>query len=114
MQEINGKDWKLFRQRLPEWQEAYIQKLNREYIAILSREGSAAENFWEVQKRIREDKRSVGVIADMRKSMFWINMIRLLRQEVITLDDLDGFSEELVGKLRMIFERENEYGKLCD
>lgn len=114
MQEINGKDWKLFRQRLPEWQEAYIQKLNREYITILSREGSAAENFWEVQKRIREDKRSVGVIADMRKSMFWINMIRLLRQEVITLDDLDGFSEELVGKLRMIFERENEYGKLCD
>lgn len=114
MQEVNGKDWKLFRQRLPEWQEAYIQKLNREYIAILSREGSAAEHFWEVQRRIREDKRSVGVIADLRKSMFWSNMIRLLQEEVITLNDLTGFSEEFVSKLGLILERESKYGKLCD
>lgn len=29
-------DWKLFRTKLPDWQEAYMDKLNQEYIQLLS------------------------------------------------------------------------------
>lgn len=94
--EVNEKDWKLFRKKLGDWQENYIAKLNQEYIQLLSGEGSAADKFWELEKKIRQDKRSVGVIAEMRRSMMWSNLIDLLREEVITLDDLDGFSEDLV------------------
>lgn len=94
--EVNEKDWKLFRKKLGDWQEKYIAKLNQEYVQLLSGEGSAADKFWELEKRIRQDKRSVGVIAEMRRSMMWSNLIDLLREEVITLDDLDGFSEDLV------------------
>ena len=32
-------DFKLFRVLLPEWQEKYMKKLNKEYIEILSKEG---------------------------------------------------------------------------
>lgn len=105
--EVNEQDWKLFRKKLVDWQGNYIAKLNREYIQILSKEGSAADNFWKLEKRINLDKRRIGVIADMRRSMMWSNLIDLLREEVITLDDLDGFSEALAEKLSFLFtERE--------
>ena len=29
---VNEKDWKLFRSRIPDWQEAYMDRLNHEYI----------------------------------------------------------------------------------
>ena len=33
---VNEKDWKLFRSRIGLWQEAYMDRLNREYIELLS------------------------------------------------------------------------------
>ena len=36
MVEISKKDWKLFRERIPEWQEHYMEKLVKEYIELLS------------------------------------------------------------------------------
>lgn len=101
--EVNEQDWKLFRKRLVDWQGNYIAKLNQEYIQILSREGGAADNFWYLERRINRDKRSVGVIAEMSRGMMWRNLIALLDDHVITLDDLDGFSEDLVSKLTMLF-----------
>ena len=57
---IKEADWRLFRSRLPIWQEAYMERLNREYIALLSGTGSASEKFWELERRMREDKRRPG------------------------------------------------------
>ena len=31
MGDVNESDWKLFRRKLPEWQEAYMGKLVEEY-----------------------------------------------------------------------------------
>ena len=36
---INEKDWKLFRKKLPGWQEDCMNRLNKEYMEILSQEG---------------------------------------------------------------------------
>jgi hypothetical protein len=35
MVEISKSDWKLFRERLPEWQEHYMERLTKEYIEYL-------------------------------------------------------------------------------
>ena len=43
MYEVKESDWKIFRKRVPRWQEDYMKKLNKEYIEILSRDGSAAQ-----------------------------------------------------------------------
>ena len=32
--EISKADWKLFRERIGVWQEAYMDRLNREYIEL--------------------------------------------------------------------------------
>lgn len=69
LREVNEKDWRLFRQKLPGWQEAYMDRLNREYVALLTGEEKASDKFWELEKRIRNDKRSVGVVAEMRRSI---------------------------------------------
>ena len=95
MYQVKEQDWKLFRKKLPLWQEAYMDKLNQEYIRLLSGEGLASDKFWELEKRIREDKRSIGVVADMRRSQMYSNLLSLLVNEIIREDDLDGFSEEL-------------------
>ena len=52
---VKEADWRLFRSRLPIWQEAYMERLNREYIALLSGTGSASEKFWELERRMRGD-----------------------------------------------------------
>ena len=62
------RDWLLFRSKIAGWQEAYIWKLNKEYINLLIGPGSEADKFWELCKRIREDRRCAGVQISMRGS----------------------------------------------
>ena len=35
MNKFSEKDWKIFRSKIAGWQEAYMDKLNKEYIKIL-------------------------------------------------------------------------------
>ena len=93
---VNEKDWKLFRKLLPEWQEAYMEKLCKEYAGILASGSNASDQFWELEKRINKDKKDTGVSARMSRSMMLENITSLLLEGAITVDDLDGFSEELV------------------
>ena len=100
MNNVNEKDWKLFKKLVPVWQERYIQKLNKEYIGILSKNNSSAQNFWELENRIRQDKKHPGVILDLRRSTMHMNLMLLLSYEVITFDDLKEFSNELLDELK--------------
>lgn len=49
------RDWLLFRNKVAGWQEAYIGRLNKEYIELLRGDDSEADKFWKLCKRIRED-----------------------------------------------------------
>ena len=100
MNNVNEKDWKLFKKLVPVWQEKYIQKINKEYIDILSKNNSSAQNFWELENRIRQDKKHPGVILDLRRSTMHMNLMLLLSYEVITFDDLKEFSIELLDELK--------------
>ncbi|WP_028043659.1 hypothetical protein [Candidatus Stoquefichus massiliensis] len=63
--EFTEKDWKLFRKKIANWQENYMDKLNKEYIELLSEDINPSEKFWDLNKRIKEDKEKVGVCAQM-------------------------------------------------
>ena len=97
--QVNESDWRLFRSRLPIWQETYLERLNREYIALLSGTGSASEKFWALEKRVREDKKSGGVVMRMSRANMELNLLSLLSDGVISMADLDDFSEGLQGKI---------------
>lgn len=89
------KDWALFREKISDWQEAYMNKLNKEFIELLSGEGRPSEKFWTLEERIRNDKKDTGVQLKMSRSNCIPNIISLLNEEVITMEDLDEFSDEL-------------------
>ena len=100
--DVIESDWKLFRKKPPGWQEAYMDKLNQDYIRLLTGPGDASDKFWELEKRIKDDKKDVGVVAEMRRSVMFPNLIDLLREGAITLDDLEGFSDELRESLAFV------------
>lgn len=91
---ITENDWRLFREKSPKWQESYIDKLNREYIQLLSENRAPSEKFWSLEKRIEEDKRKAGVYLEMKRSAFIGNVVRLINEGVIDKEDLNDFSDE--------------------
>ena len=95
MNRFSEKDWKIFRKKIAGWQEAYMEKLNKEYIELLSGEENASEKFWKLEKRIREDKKDCGVQCEMRRSNQFYIMLSLLNEGAITMDDLEDFSDDL-------------------
>ena len=104
---VNEKDWKLFRSRLPGWQETYMERIIEEYRELLGSEEQASAKFWALDERIKRDKRTPGVLLhDVKRSNMDIHLLQLLRYEVIRLEDLDGFSEELRDKLSWIMRNE--------
>lgn len=104
LREISEKDWKLFREKLPTWQDTYIDKLNQEYIEILSSSDNPADKFWKLEKRINTDKHRIGVACDMRRSKMIENIITLIEEGVIGIDDLLDFSDHLVSTVQLILE----------
>lgn len=46
MYQVIEKDRKLFRKLLPEWQEAYMERLLEEYAELLAGYEAASEKFW--------------------------------------------------------------------
>ena len=103
--DISQMDWKLFREKLSDWQENYMEGLVKEYANFLNDDKKpASEKFWELEKRIKEDKRHPGVIMEMSKSEAIGDIVRLIRLKVITYDDLSEFSDELQNEAKRILE----------
>ena len=56
----------------------------------------SSDKYWALRKKIYEDYKSPGVLArDVSRSNMFIILLGLLRDEAITMDDLDEFSDEL-------------------
>lgn len=101
--QVNEKDWRLFRKLLPDWQEAYMEKLVEEYKVILNADERASEKYWTLEKKVNKDKYNSGVLArDIRRSRFELLLLQLIRDGVITVDDLADFSEELQERIKFI------------
>ena len=98
----NATDWALFRKLLPGWQKTYMERLVQQYMNILTSDCSPDEKFWTLEKRIRQDRQSPGVILEISRSRMELNLIALINDQVISLDDLKDFSEELQKRITMI------------
>ena len=64
--EISKADWKLYRERVSDWQEHYMEQLTKEYVELLT---------------------------------------SFVRDKVITMDELEGFSENLIDAVKLILSR---------
>ena len=103
--QISERDWKIFRKKIPDWQECYMERLEMEYRALLQNKERASAKFWELEKRIKQDKKSPGVLIDMRRSTAINNIVSLVLDEVISPDDLEEFSDDLKDAVKYIVEK---------
>ena len=103
--EVSKKDWKLYREKIPEWQEAYMEKLIASYVKYLEGEEPASTKFWELEKKIKRDRKNPGVLIELSKQNMPFDLIRLIHEGVITVDYLEGFSDELKETVNYLIER---------
>lgn len=66
-----------------------MDRLNKEYIELLSGEGNASEKFWALEERINKDKKDKGVILEMSRSQMLSNILSLIEEGAIGYEDLD-------------------------
>ena len=104
-QKFTKKDWTLFRNKIADWQEAYMDRLGKEYIVLLSEDANPSEKFWRLEKRIKEDRKKAGVRVEMSRSNLIYNIISLINEGAICFEDLEEFSDELKEIVRHLFER---------
>lgn len=100
MAEITKADWKLFAEKLSLWQERYMEHLLQEYAAIIAKTDVASSRFWELIEKIDADKKNPGVQLTLRKSEMMVDLLYMIRHDVITLEDLDAFSESVVRDIK--------------
>ena len=67
--EISKADWKLYRERVSDWQE------------------------------------HSGVLIELRKSTALWDIAYFVRDKVITMNELEGFSEDLIDAVKLILNR---------
>lgn len=104
-QGFTKRDWALFRDKIANWQESYMDRLNKEYIELLSSDANPSEKFWMLDKRIRNDKKKSGVQLDMCRSNMIDDIVSLIHDGAIRFEDLAEFSEELKETVRFFIER---------
>ena len=48
---FNEQDWKLFREKVPTWQENYMEKINKKIQKLLENPSkTASEKFWQIEE----------------------------------------------------------------
>lgn len=72
-------------------------------------EGKASDKFWEIEKRIQEDKKDCGVQCKMSRSNQFYIMLSLLKEGAITFDDLDDFSDDLKETMKHFFREVRDF-----
>lgn len=82
-----------------------MERLAADYITLLQSEKKASAKFWELEKRIKQDKKSPGVLIDMRRSTAINNIVNMVLDEVISLDDLEAFSDDLKEKVKFMVKK---------
>lgn len=102
--DIGKSDWKLFREKLPGWQEKYMERLVKEYADYLQSDLPASTKFWEMEKRIMEDKQRAGVRLLLQKKKVDFDLMRLMQEGAIEERDLEGFSQELIDRINELLK----------
>ena len=86
--EVSKSDWKLFRTRVGDWQETYMERLVKEYMDLLDVEENASDKFWKLEERIKKHKKHPGVMLELSKGNMVFNIVALINSGVIITADV--------------------------
>lgn len=72
-----------------------MSRLCDKYAAVLTGPYRGSEAFWEVKRLIRQDVKRIGAMAGSEQSEVASIFADLLREQVITVEDIADFSDEV-------------------
>ena len=108
--EIPKQDWVLFTQKVAVWQENHMTQLVREYAELLQDENKpGSERFWNLEKRINQDKRTIGVIIHVKKSNMLWQLAQFIGDGIAPEEELAEFSEDVQQAVRLILSHWTSY-----
>lgn len=95
--DVKESDWRLFRDRVPEWRERYLGTVNEEIADMLgSDDGTPMEIFWEAKERMDEEGKILRDCLDGHsRSNMTMHLLLMYRHGLIDDADLDAFSDNL-------------------
>ena len=109
MNGITKADWKLFMEKVPEWQETYMERLLKEYVKMLQSKKPASTKFWDLDKRIKADKKNPGVQMQLDKGEAIYDIVKMINLGIITQEELADFSDSLKADVQELLDR--HYGQ---
>lgn len=97
MYNLIESDWKTFRRLTPEWRERYIKRINKKLLKTLSNpKETQTETFWDTKEKADKTAKILRDCLDGHsRSRMTRYFFTMLNHNMITLDDLTDFSEEL-------------------
>jgi hypothetical protein len=103
-------DWKNYKSIVYELRERYLNERNKEVAAILNRDSNTpTENFWDANERMREIEGIISNCLDNhRRSGMLNNLMLMYYHQMITDDDLNGFSEEVRRRIPALVDIQNQ------
>ncbi len=88
------KDWEMYQSKLGKWQEDHADRLIKEYMKILTGKGTAMERIAALKEHADGDFSGIGLTLIPNEEEMLFDLIDLVREGVITVDDVGDFSEE--------------------
>ena len=84
-------------------------KLLKEYVKLLQSKKPASTKFWNLNERIKADKRNPGVQMQLDKGEAIYDIVKMINLEIISKEDLADFSDDLNESVQELLDR--HYGK---
>lgn len=101
---VKESDWRLFRERVPEWRERYLDNVNDEIASIFtSEEATPTEIFWKAKERMDDEAQIlVDCLDGHSRSNMRMHLLLMHRHGLIDDADLGEFSEGLRERILML------------
>lgn len=82
-----------------------MDKFNKEYIELLSKDDDLSEKFWKLDERIRKNKRKKEVQLEMPRLDLIYNIISLIKEGAICFEALGEFSDDIKETVKSFLSR---------
>ena len=63
---------------------------------------NASSKFWQLERKMKSDRLNPGVTLVLDKQEVINDIVNMIKIGVITIDDLEGFSEELIREAKRL------------
>ena len=91
-----------------------MKRLVKGYASLLAENKPASYKYWELRKRVSQDKKCSGVVIELRRSTMYVEVAGMIFDRVIPFDDISDFSDEFKESIKLLLRSylNNKYKSL--